>query len=107
MDATVSLLYVADEGEEASGRTFLEDWATDHELGDTEQYVESGDVERVIERMGQEYSLVVLGATERGLLSRLVRGSVVPDVMDTLDTPVVLTEQPSSQSLWARLFARR
>jgi nucleotide-binding universal stress UspA family protein len=106
MDVSVSLLHVVDAGEEESGREFIDTWASDHQLSDAEILVESGDVETVIERTGETYSLVILGATERGLLSRIVRGSLVYDVIETLETPVLLTERPSSRSLWERLFGR-
>ncbi|MFC6721281.1 amino acid permease [Halobacteriaceae archaeon SHR40] len=103
----VSLLHVVDEGEEASGREFLTEWGTDHQLGDAEMLVETGDVETAIEQMGEGYSLVIIGATERGLLSRIVRGSLVFDTIDRLETPVLLTERPTARSLWERLFGRR
>ena len=107
MDVSVSLLHVVDAGEEDTGREFIDEWAGDHQLSDAEILVETGDVETVIERLGEDYSLVVLGATERGLLSRIVRGSLVYDVIETLDTPVLLTERPSSRSLRERLFGRK
>ncbi|NHN47971.1 amino acid permease [Halostella sp. JP-L12] len=102
----VSLLHVVNDGEKEAGRDFLRDWAASHELSDAEIHVETGVVETVIGRMGSEYSLVIIGATERGLLSRIVRGSLVIDTIETLDTPVLLTERPSERSLWERLFSR-
>ncbi|MFC4989475.1 amino acid permease [Saliphagus infecundisoli] len=103
----VSLLYVAGEGEEGAGREFLGEWADDHGLADADLRVETGDPEATIERLGADYDLVVLGATEQGLLARIVEGSLVFDVLETLETPVLLTERPSSRSLRARLFGRR
>jgi len=100
----VSLLYVADAGEEETGREFLLDWATGHGLEDAELLVEAGDVEATIGRVGSGYSLVVVGATERGLLSRVIRGSLAFDTIEALDTPVLLAERPSSRSLRERLF---
>jgi len=107
LDVNVSLLHVVDGGGEAAGREFLRDWAAGHQLSDAERHVETGDVETVIERMGAEYGLVILGATERGLLSRIVRGSLVFDAVEALDTPVLLTERPSERSLRERLFGSR
>ena len=103
----VSLLHVVGEGEEASGREFLTEWGTDHQLGDAELLVETGDFETVIERVGDQYSLVIVGATERGLLSRIVRGSLALEAIERLETPVLLTERPTARSLRERLFGRR
>jgi len=103
----VSLLHVVGEGEEASGREFLTEWGTDHQLGDAELLVETGDFETVIERIGDQYSLVIVGATERGLLSRIVRGSLALEAIERLETPVLLTERPTARSLRERLFGRR
>ncbi|EMA63343.1 amino acid permease [Halorubrum lipolyticum] len=103
----VSLLYVADTGDEESGREFLTDWSEGHGLGDADLRVETGDVEKTIGRVGEEYDLVIVGATERGLLSRIVRGSLAFDTIENLDTPVLLSERPSARSLWERLFGGR
>jgi nucleotide-binding universal stress UspA family protein len=103
----ISLLHVVDEGEEASGREFLSEWGADHGLTDAKLLVETGDVEQTIERLGAGYSLVIIGATERGLLSRIVGGSLAFETIERLDTPVLLTERPTDRSLWERLFGRR
>jgi len=105
-DVSVSLLHVVDAGKQEAGREFMTDWAADHQLSATDILIEAGDVETAIERIGEDYSLVVIGATERGLLSRIVRGSLVLGAIETLDTPVLLTERPSSRSLRERLFGR-
>ncbi|WP_242611751.1 amino acid permease [Natrinema hispanicum] len=107
LDTEVSLLHVVNEGEEAEGREFLRDWADSHQLSDADLHIETGDTETVIERISADHDLVILGATERGLLSRIVQGSLVFDVIEELDTPVLLTERPSSRSLRDRLFGRR
>lgn len=100
MDVLVFLLHVVDDAdEETAGREFLTEWAAGHDLDDAEQLVETGDVESTIGRLGQEYSIVIVGATERGLLSRIVRGSRAFDTIEGLDTPVLLTERPTSRSL--------
>ena len=106
MGVAVSLLHVVDSGEEESGRQFMREWAAEHGLSDAELRIETGDIETTIERIGRDYSLVIVGATERGLLSRIVRGSLVFDVIETLDTPVLLAERPSSRSIRERLFGR-
>lgn len=48
--------------------------------------------------------MVVLGATERGLISRLFTGSVVMNVAEDLECSVVLAERPRERSLIERLF---
>jgi len=106
VDAAVSLLHVVDPGAEEDGREFISEWAADHDLSAADIRIETGAVEETIERVGRDYSLVIVGATERGLLSRIVRGSLVFEVIETLDTPVLLTERPSSRSLRERLFGR-
>jgi nucleotide-binding universal stress UspA family protein len=103
----VSLLHIVDAGEEDEGGEFLEEWAKGHQLGDANLRIEAGEVETLIGDIGAEYSLVIIGATEHGLLSRIVRGSLVFDTIETLKTPVLLTERPSSRSFRERLFGRR
>ncbi|MEF8843770.1 MAG: universal stress protein [Haloarculaceae archaeon] len=103
----VSLLHVVDPGEEDTGREFLNDWAESHGLADADLRVEAGDVETVIGRVGETYSLVIIGSTDRGLLSRIVRGSLAFDAIQALETPVLLAERPSARSLRERLFGRR
>ncbi|RLM72534.1 cationic amino acid transporter [Halorubrum sp. Atlit-26R] len=105
--ADVSLLHVVDEGDEASGREFLAGWADGHGLGDADLRVETGDVEAAIGRVGEGYDLVIVGATERGLLSRIVRGSLAFATVEALDTPVLLAERPTPRSLRERLFGGR
>jgi amino acid transporter/nucleotide-binding universal stress UspA family protein len=102
----VTLLNVADAGEDESARTFLEEWAADHGLDDAALRIETGDVEDAIERAASDHTLVVLGATERGMLSRLLRGSPALDVVDDLDCSVLLAEKGRSRSLKERLFGK-
>ncbi|MFC7235522.1 amino acid permease [Halosegnis marinus] len=105
--AGVSLLHVVEDGEEATGREFLDGWAADHGLTDAELHVETGDVESVIGRLSEDHDLVLIGATDRGLLSRIVSDSLAFDIVDSLETPVLLAERPRPRSLWERLFGRR
>jgi nucleotide-binding universal stress UspA family protein len=102
--AEVTLLYVAEDGDAAGGRAFLTEWAADHGLGDAELLVETGDVETAIEAAATDHTLVVVGATERGLLSRVVGGSLALSVLEDIETPVLLAERPTSRSLRERLF---
>ena len=103
----VSLLHVVESGNEDAGRSFLSEWAEGHQLENAELRIEAGDVETVIGQVGSEYSLVIIGATERGLLSRIIRGSLAFDTIERLETPVLLTERPSSRSVRERIFGRR
>ncbi|NUC73490.1 amino acid permease [Haloterrigena sp. SYSU A558-1] len=104
--ASIRLLHVVDdEREREAGEAFLSEWASEHDLADAEASVDaSGDVEGAIARAADDRTLVIIGATERGLLSRLVRGSLVFDVVDELDCSVLLAERPTKRSLRERLF---
>ncbi|WP_423750793.1 amino acid permease [Salinirarus marinus] len=104
-DSTITLLHVADT--RAEGTAFLEEWAERHGLDDAERRVETGDVESVIERVADDYSMVILGATEQGLLSRLVRGSLVLDVVEDVDCSVLLAERARKRGLVERLLGDR
>ncbi len=107
-DAAISLLHVVDEDEQqAKGMSFLGEWADDHGLGDATLIVEtSGDVQQAIADHAEDHSMVVIGATGRGLLTRLFGDSLVFDVVTDLDESVILTERPQSRGLWERLFGR-
>jgi nucleotide-binding universal stress UspA family protein len=107
VDAEVSVLHVVESGEREAGEAFLADWTTERGLGDARRIVDdSGDIEAAIERAAADHTLVLLGATERGLLSRLVRESLHLDVVNDVDASMVLVERPSERSLSARLFGR-
>ena len=107
LGAEVSVLYVADDGAEADGREFIADWAAERDLEDASLLVETVDVEAAIERAADDHSLVVIGATGRGLLSRIVGGSLTLSILRELDTSVLMAERPEDRSLLKRLFGRR
>ncbi|WP_226043183.1 formate/nitrite transporter family protein [Natrinema sp. DC36] len=101
----VTLLHVTDEGQREAGETFLAEWADDHDLSGAEIVVDnSGDVERAIAREAEDHTLVLLGATERGFLTRLVSESVHPTVVSDVDCSVLLAERPGNRDLFERLF---
>ncbi|QCS43771.1 amino acid permease [Natrinema versiforme] len=106
--ASIDLLHVVDdESEREAGEAFLTEWAADHNIGDAVLTVDtSGDIEGAIDREAAGETLVIIGATERGLLSRLVRGSLVFDIVDDLECSVLLAERPTTRSLRERLFGR-
>ena len=101
-DAEVTLLHVTDERHE--GETFLEGWADSRGLSDATLRVETGDVEAAIERAAADHTMVIIGATERGLLSRLARGTLVLDVVDDTDCSVVMAERARERGVFERLF---
>ncbi|SDJ93729.1 Amino acid transporter [Halovenus aranensis] len=103
-DSELTLLHVADS--EAKDADFLEEWATEQGLSDATLRVEYGDTGEEIVRAAEDASLLILGASERGLLVRLVSGSPVQDVVDEVDCSVILAEQANERSLLQRLLGR-
>ncbi|WP_254863622.1 amino acid permease [Halovivax gelatinilyticus] len=104
--ADVEVLHVVDDdSERESGEEFLASWAADHDLSDADLVVDtSGDVEDAIARAATDRSLLLIGATERGLLSRLVERSLVFNVVDEVECSVLLAERPTKRTLRERLF---
>lgn len=91
----VTLMNVVDgPGEHEAGERWLADWAAKHDLADANLLTDdSGDVEAAIARESAEHTLLAIGATDRGLLSRLVRGSLQLDVVKEVDCSVLLAER--------------
>ncbi len=104
----VRLLHVVDDEKmRDAGEEFLRDWADEHDLEGSEMTVDTGgDVERAISDAAEDCSLILVGATDKGLLSRLVKHSLHMNVVEDVDCSVVLAERPRNRTLFERLFGR-
>jgi len=102
----ITLLHAVDGPQEReAGEAFLSEWAEGHALADATRIVDdSGDIEGAIEREAADQTMVMLGATEQGILSRLVTDSLHLNVVDEVDSTVLLAERATDRSLLERLF---
>ncbi|MDZ7688042.1 MAG: formate/nitrite transporter family protein [Halobacteriales archaeon] len=104
----LSLLHVVDgPHQREAGERFLTRWAEENELEGAEFVVDdSGDIEGAIEREAEDSTMLIMGATHKGLLSRLVSRSLHFDIVEEVDCTVLLAERPSERSIRERLFGR-
>jgi amino acid transporter/nucleotide-binding universal stress UspA family protein len=100
----ITLLHVADS--QSTGEEFLTGWAEDRGLSDANIRVESGDTKEEIVRAAEDASLVIIGASEQGLLVRLFRGSPAQQIVEEVDSSVILAEKSHGRSLLDRLLSR-
>ena len=107
-DSEITLLHVVGgESARGGGERFLEDWAERMDLDDAKLEVAvSSDLEAAIGAAADEHTLLLIGASERGLLSRLVRRSLIYDVVERVDSSVLLAETKQDRSLLDRLIGR-
>ena len=104
-NARVELLHVVDdEADRRAGEAYLRDWAGSHDLEDVTVTVDAGDIESAIADAATDATMLMIGATEEGLLSRVASDSLHLDVVDNVDCSVVLAERPSDRSFRQRLF---
>ncbi|KTG27801.1 formate/nitrite transporter family protein [Haloferax profundi] len=104
----VTLLHVVDSpAERERGEAFLSNWAENHGLTDARLLVDdSGNIEQAIAREARDHSMTLIGATERGLLTRLLTDSLHLDVVNETDHSVLLVERATDRPLIKRLFGR-
>ncbi|MFB6350649.1 MAG: amino acid transporter, partial [Bradymonadaceae bacterium] len=107
-DAELTLMHVVDDERDLErGQAFLEHWAEEHGFEDTPGIVEiSEDPYEAIQSVADEYSLLILGASERGILQRLADRHGVAWMIEQLEVSVLLAEPSRPRSLWERLFGR-
>jgi nucleotide-binding universal stress UspA family protein len=104
----VTLLRVAPgPGGREDAEAFLDEWAAKHDLTDATLAVDdSGDVEGAIADALTDHTMLLVGATEQGLLSRLLTDSLHYDVVTEFEGSVVFAEAATSRSIRRRLFGR-
>jgi nucleotide-binding universal stress UspA family protein len=107
-DSELTLMHVVDdERDREQGEVFLEQWADEQGFESADRFTTfSEEPYEAIREVADDYSLVILGASERGLLERLVDRHGVGWMVEQLEVSVLLAEPARPRSLWERLFGR-
>jgi nucleotide-binding universal stress UspA family protein len=105
----LTLLNVTDDSNgRADHETALDQWAEAHGLDETTRIVDvSESVDAAIAARAQDHTLLILGATEQGLLARLTGDLGALEVVEKVDCSVILAETAYERSFVERLFGAR
>jgi nucleotide-binding universal stress UspA family protein len=108
-DSKVTLLNVTDDpGARAAHEEQLAAWAEGHGLGHAARVVDvAEEVDDAIAERAKDHTLLMLGATEEGLLSRLTGGIGALSVVEEVGCSVILAETAYKRSFVERLFGPR
>jgi amino acid transporter len=103
--AAITLQHVTAEPDGQTAERELAEWADAHGLGDAARVVDVRDsVDEAIADRARDHTLLILGASEAGLLSRLTRDLGPLEVVEKVDVSVLLAEKARDRSLTERLF---
>ena len=107
--AAITLLNVADDPAARPDREAqLVAWAEAHGLDDATCVVDVAEsVDAAIAARARDHTLLMLGATEEGLLSRLTGDIGALGVVEEVDISVILAETARTRSFLERLFGAR
>jgi amino acid transporter/nucleotide-binding universal stress UspA family protein len=105
-DSTVTFMHVVgDEIERSEGEQFLGSWAEDHDFGDAQLDIVVGDNPyETIREHADEHTMLIVGATERGLIDRLTNSGDFSRLVNDAPISVMLAEKAHDRSLRQRLF---
>ena len=95
---------VEKESDRETGTEFLEDWSQKQGIEADFVVTASGNVEEAIEKEAEKHTLVIMGASERGLFERLIQGTVVEEVVEDLDCSVIIAEKNRKRTLLEKIF---
>ena len=105
-DAKVTLMHVVDSEEDVEGgESFLKRWAEEHEFdAATLEVVVAEDPYEEIRKQAVDHTMLIVGATERGLVERLTGGGDFSQLVDDVPISVMLAEKAHDRPLMQRVF---